>query len=125
VPVLPRLVAQLVLLVVRLVIGIVVGFVTPLVLGILSLIFGAALRRAAQACYAAAMKGQAGVGRASSWLGGARAPELPPDRLRVPAEAQAVRIADLGGEDGEAWIEERLAEDEARMGSDAHRLRQR
>lgn len=122
-PLVPRLFAQLGLLVARIAVWLTVGLIVPLVLSLLSLLFGEALRRAAKACVRAAKRSQAALGRASSWVSGHReetvegAPRLriSPELARVHAvteeEAQALSIAraEARGEDAEAWIEARLA----------------
>ncbi|MBX3197733.1 MAG: serine/threonine protein kinase [Labilithrix sp.] len=122
-PFVPRLFAQLGLFVALIAVWATVGLLVPLVLTLLSLVFGGALRRAAKACVRAAKRSQAALGRASSWVSGHRreAPELAP-RLRISPElarvravtedeAQAIAIAraEARGEDAEAWIEARLA----------------
>jgi hypothetical protein len=94
-PFVPRLLAQLGLFAASLVVWIVVGAVVPLVLVLLSLIFGGALRRAARACVGAARRTQGAMGRASRWLAGHRV-DAPTSATRVEPQ---VRI-DGGVDDG-------------------------
>ncbi|MBX3212930.1 MAG: serine/threonine protein kinase [Labilithrix sp.] len=122
-PFVPRLFAQLGLLVARIAVWATVGLLVPLVLVLLSLVFGEALRRAAKACGRAAERSLAALGRASSWVSGYRrddtelaprlriSPELARVRAVTEAEAQAIAVAreEARGEDAEAWIEARLA----------------
>ncbi len=130
-PFVTRLFAKLGLLVALVVVWIAVGLVTPLVLLILSLIFGKALRRAASACVRAAKRSQVSLGRASNWLSGHRAEpagEATPfvrvaatdlDRVRAvtETEAQALAIAqaEARGEDAEAWLEQQIAGETERL----------
>jgi hypothetical protein len=65
-------VGQLALFAAQLVVWVVLGVALPVALGLLSLVFGGALRRDARACQGAAKKSSAAMGRASSWLSGAR-----------------------------------------------------
>jgi serine/threonine protein kinase len=122
-PLVPRMLAQLGLLIALLVVWLTVGLVVPLVLSVLSLLFGKALRRAAVACFQAAKRTDAALGRASAWLSGDRAEEEPPARIRVRTELDQVRAvtedeaqslaiaaAEARGEDADAWIEHRIAE---------------
>jgi hypothetical protein len=93
VPLLPRLVLQFGLLVAILVVWVIVGLVTPIVLGLLSVLFGGGLRRAAAACMSAARRSQSAMLQASAWLGGARAelpgpPGLAEPHVRVAADAE-------------------------------------
>ena len=129
-PFVPRLFAKLGLLVALVAVWIAVGVVTPLVLLALSLVFGKALRRAAKACVRSARRAQAALGRASDWLSGHRAEatdEAPAfvrvatdlDRIRAvtEAEAQALAVAEAEarGEDAEAWMEQKIAEEGERL----------
>lgn len=83
-PFVPRLVAKFGLLVATLAVWIAVGIFTPLLLVLLSLAFGASLRRAASACRRAARRSQLAMGRASSWLSGHRETEdAIEDRVRI------------------------------------------
>jgi hypothetical protein len=127
-PFLPRALAKLGLLIAWVVVWLTVGLVVPLVLGLLSLFFGKSLRRAAAACFRAATRTQAALGRASSWLSGFRAEDATaaePARVRIVTdldrvravterEAQAIAIAnaEARGEDAEAWMNEQLEEAE-------------
>ncbi len=98
-PLFPRLVAKLGLAIATLAVWIAVGFVTPLVLTILSVLFGPALRRAAKACFSAAQRSTASMQRASRWLSGERVEdeiatsETPHVRVDGAAEP-AVRVAE-------------------------------
>ncbi len=108
-PFVPRLVVQLVLLVVRLVVWLVVGVVVPLVLLILSILFGRALRRAAEACWNGARRAQAKIGRAQGWLAGKDRPGEPAP-VRVASEEPRVRIAHSRVRDEEALAETEIGE---------------
>jgi hypothetical protein len=94
-PLLPRAVAKLGLLVASIVVWVVVGMVVPVVLMLLSILFGAGLRRAARACANAARRAGGAMGRASAWLSGARADDADEEaRVRVADDdADRVRIA--------------------------------
>ena len=82
----PRLLGRVGILVAQLIVWVTVGFAVPLVLLLMSLIFGHALRRAALACADAAARSNAALGRASLKLSNSR----PPVRaLREPAEQPA------------------------------------
>jgi hypothetical protein len=132
IPFLPRLVAKLALLVAFLVVWVTVGLVVPLVLFLLSFLFGGALRRAAKASVRGALAAQRSLGQTSDWLSGHRpeAEEARPDGARVrvasdldrvravtESEAQALAMAEAEarGVDADAWVEERLAREEARL----------
>jgi serine/threonine protein kinase len=96
-PFLPRLVARLALLVAAIAVTATVGFVVPLVLNVLSLVFGASLRRAAAACFRAAHETRQAFLRASSWL------DVPSEDPRVRVGTQAAephaRVADAPQEE--------------------------
>jgi hypothetical protein len=103
-----------------LVVWLVVGVALPLVLGVLSLLFGAALRRAAAACVAAARRSQASLGRASMWLSGHRddreaaaEPRDPTIRVRVVAPEEN-EPGSGSAEEAEDWMEERLEKEAQR-----------
>ncbi|HSO33405.1 MAG TPA: serine/threonine-protein kinase [Labilithrix sp.] len=100
-PFVPRVLGQLALFVALLVVWLTVGLVLPLVLVILSLIFGGALRRAAQATRRAAARSRASLLRGSSWLAGYRAEDLAPEaRVRVEEIEGRMRVeADEGLQD--------------------------
>jgi hypothetical protein len=113
-PFVPRLVGQLLLFVALVVVWATVGFAVPLVLTILSLVFGGSLRRAALACARAAKRSQAFLGRQSAWLSGHRDESAAteraatePARVRVGDEPDRLRVGD---HDDEGWDDE--AEDE-------------
>ncbi|HVH43299.1 MAG TPA: hypothetical protein VM925_13180, partial [Labilithrix sp.] len=115
-PFVPRFFAKLGLFIALLAVWIAVGLVAPLVLGLLSLLFGPALRRAAQACLRAAGRSQAALGRASAWLSGERTGDAERDATRVRVDAEldrAPRIADQEAShtriDDEAWMQEHAA----------------
>ncbi len=118
-PFLPRLVGQIGVLVARLVVWLTVGFAVPLVLLLLSLVFGSALRRAAAACGDAERRSQATLDRASLWLSGYRdEPGAAPARVRVASEPDPrarVIEQDVAAppQDGDAWMEESVEEEEA------------
>ncbi|MDB4937606.1 MAG: Serine/threonine kinase [Labilithrix sp.] len=128
-----RVVAWLGLLVARLAVWLAVGLVVPLLLTLLSFVFGSALRRAAGACHRAANRAAASMVRSSQRVAGeddeldAEGAE-PATRVRVgdrddilrsvravtPEEAQreAIRVAELRGEeDAEAWAARKAAEE--------------
>ena len=128
-PLLPRMIGRLGLFVAMLVVWIVVGFAVPVVLILLSLLFGGALRRAAASCVDAAKRSQAALGRASMWLsghrdelagGGTAAPGGEDTaKLRVGAGPERVRAAieenvETPAEDADAWMEERLEKEAQR-----------
>ena len=111
-PLVPRLFGHLGVLVARLVVWVTVGFAVPLVLLLLSLLFGAVLRRAAAACVEAARRSELMLGRASMWLSGYRDPPGAAPRVRV-AEQARVRAAtdpqaEAPAEEDDAWTEENL-----------------
>jgi serine/threonine protein kinase len=109
-PLVPRMLARLGLLIALLVVWVTVGLVTPLVLVVLSLLFGAGLRRAAARCVQATRRSQAAIGRASAWLSGH--PEREAEAAGATAENPArVRVAEFSaatGEDADAWMEEHI-----------------
>ena len=121
-PFLPRVVGRFGLFLAWLVVWLVVGMAVPLVLGLLSLVFGGALRRAAAACVAAARRSQVSLGRASMWLSGHREvregrqePRDPTIRVRVvdsgedePRSGEGESTTVRPDEEAEAWMEERL-----------------
>jgi hypothetical protein len=114
------------LFIAMLVVWVTVGFAVPVVLILLSLLFGATLRRAATQCVDAAKRSQAALGRASMWLSGrgdepaARAPrEEDATRVRVAGGPERVRAAieenvEAPAEDADAWMEERLEKEAQR-----------
>ncbi|AKU95168.1 Serine/threonine kinase [Labilithrix luteola] len=113
VPIVPRLVARFGLLVALAAVWLAVGVVTPVVLILLSLLFGAALRRAAAACVRAARRAQGAIGRASAWLSGEEEPDV---RVRVASEPGGVRIdaphdddAFDDAEHADDWMQDQLA----------------
>jgi serine/threonine protein kinase len=94
-PFLPRTFAKLGLLIAMLAVWIAVGLVVPSVLVALSLLFGAALRRAAHANVRAARRAQSRLNDAWSWLSGERPESAEPPRVRVPSgldEVQRARV---------------------------------
>ena len=119
-PVLPRVLARVGLLVARLVVWVALGLAVPLVLVLLSLVLGGALRRAASAMVRMERRTQLAFGRASDWLSGIdhghenelRVRIQDHDRVRAVTPEQAQRIAiehaESRGEDADAWLEERL-----------------
>jgi serine/threonine protein kinase len=127
-PFVPRLVAKLGVLVAMLVVWVTVGLVVPLVLGILSLLFGNPLRRAARSCVNAAKKSQAALGRASSWLSGYREEaDTEAARVRVAADLDRVRAVtdtEARGEEADEWLEERLAQEREHAELEQERERQ-
>jgi hypothetical protein len=123
-PLLPRLVAKLGLLVALIAVRLTVGLAVPLVLVILSLFFGGALRRAAGACMRATQRVQSRLGDASAWLSGYRAddagapaealPAATSTRVRVQPELAVSHVEARGGSAADTrsdteWSEERLA----------------
>lgn len=128
VPMVPRLVARLGLLVALAAVWLAAGVITPVVLIMLSLLFGGALRRAAAACVRAARRAQSAIGRASSWLSGEEVPEA---RVRVEEDARRVRVEhgeDVEDHEADAyeeadnWMEDQLAR---RVETEARRERMR
>ena len=125
-PLLPRMLGRLGLFVALLAVWMIVGFAIPVVLILLSLLFGATLRRAAASCVEAARRSQAAIGRASMWLSGrqeepgARAPrEEDAARVRIAAGSERVRAAieenvEAPAEGADAWMEERLEKEAQR-----------
>jgi serine/threonine protein kinase len=125
-PLLPRMLGRLGLFAAMLVVWVTVGFAVPVVLILLSLLFGASLRRAAAKCVDAARRSQASLGRASMWLSGrgdeppARAPrEEEAARVRVAGGSERVRAAleesvEAPAEGADAWMEERLEKEAQR-----------
>jgi len=73
IPFLPRLVAKVGLLAAQIVVWAVVGVAVPLVLTLLSLVFGKSMRAAAKACGRASSRATKRIGDASSYLSGYRA----------------------------------------------------
>lgn len=118
-PFLPRAIGKLGLSIALVAVWISVGLLVPLVLTLLSLVFGGSLRRAARACARAAKRAHAALRRASAWLSGRRAGDEvggAPARVRVGGVPDRVRVArdeldldlDLDSElDAEPWTEER------------------
>ncbi len=123
-PVLARLLGRLGLLVALIVVWATVGLALPLVLIVLSLLFGSRLRRAASACVGAARRTQAALGRASMWLSGDRADDraaspAPGAKVRVGTEPPRVRAVveeeeEAPAEHADAWMEERLEKEAQR-----------
>jgi serine/threonine protein kinase len=101
-PFLPLLVTRLALLAATLVVWATVGLAVPIVLTVLSLLFGSALRRAAAACVRAARQSQSAMWRASGRLGG-REPELqreqqsPDVRIEIETETETETETEGGG----------------------------
>ncbi len=123
-PILPRMVGRLGLFVAMLVVWVTVGFALPVVLILLSLLFGGALRRAAASCVDSAKRSQAALGRASMWLSGRReeAASLRDEeaaRMRVAAGPDRMRVAieenvEAPVEGADAWMEQRLEKEAQR-----------
>jgi hypothetical protein len=118
-PLLPRVVAQLGLFVAGLVVWIVVGAVVPIVLALLSVLFGRALRRAAAACVRAARRSHGAMARASRWLGGERSIEAggPAAGVRIEVRKRVAADEDEGEYEHEHEREREAAgerEEEAR-----------
>ena len=124
-PLLPRMLGRFGLFAAMVVVWVTVGFAVPVVLILLSLLFGARLRRAASRCVDAARRSQAALGRASMWLSGrgdepaARAPREEAARVRVAGGAERVRAAieenvEAPAEGADAWMEERLEKEAQR-----------
>jgi len=92
-PLVPRLLGQIALLAALLVVWVTVGLALPLVLMILSLVFGGSLRRAAAATRRAASRSQSTLRRGSAWLSGQRDEDVTPSaRVRVDAASDRVRV---------------------------------
>jgi serine/threonine protein kinase len=104
-PFVPRSFAKLGLFVAFLVVWLTVGIVVPLLLYILSILFGQGLRRAAQACTNAAVRSSAALGRASSWVSGERALEDGQAQIRVAEDGPRVRAATDASEELEEFEE--------------------
>lgn len=109
------------------------GILIPVLLFVLSLFFGKALRRAAKAVGRGAIRAHGGLSRAWARVGGEPAPPEPAhlrvaafDRVRAVTEDEAQRLAmreaEARGEDADAWLDEKL-EDEARRWEDSERRR--
>lgn len=107
-PFLPRFVAQIALLAARIVVWVVVGAAVPILLTLLSLVFGAKVRRGSRACVDAARRADAKIARASAWLSGHRdaeadagAPEIDATneddarRAREDEEQRRLRVSEL------------------------------
>lgn len=97
-PFIPRVIGHVALLATMLVVWAVVGVAVPLVLTVLSLVFGASLRRAAGRVVAAAGRATKRLHGASRWLSGHREdavaqPEEPRVRVMAVTPEQAQRIA--------------------------------
>ena len=94
-PFVPRVIGQLGLFVAWLAVWLTVGLALPLVLALLSLIFGASLRRAAAATRGRAIRTRMALGRASAWLAGYRGEDAPDAaQVRVEGIEPRLRIAD-------------------------------
>jgi serine/threonine protein kinase len=107
-PLLPRIIVDILLLATRLVLWIMIGLVLPLVLVIFSLLFGGALRRAAAACWRAAGRSNAAIGRASRWLAG-REEDAPLVRVaEADSDGARVRVAQSRVKDEGALAETEL-----------------
>ena len=92
-PLVPRVLGQVALLAALVVVWVSVGLALPLVLMLLSLVFGAPLRRAAAATRRAASRSQAALRRGSAWLSGHREEDVTPSaRVRVDAPSDRVRV---------------------------------
>ena len=124
-PLLPRMLGRLALFVAMLVVWVTVGFAVPVVLILLSLLFGVTLRRAAASCVDAAKRSQAALGRASMWLSGHREEAIAlreedeAARIRVAPAPERVRAAleenvEAPAEEADAWMEERLEKEAQR-----------
>lgn len=114
-PLVPRVIGRLALLLAWLAVWISVGVAVPVVLFLLSLVFGKRLRLAAEACFRAEKRAKSSIGRASRRLSG----HLPEEaHVRVDGgaeEARAVRVGDEEEGDADTWFEERLeGEDDPR-----------
>jgi hypothetical protein len=131
-----RVAGWLGLLVARMVVFALVGIAVPLLLQLLSLAFGAGLRRAADACSRGAARAGAAMSRSASKLAGEDVEEHEaPARVRVargddplrsvravtPEQAQeeAIRAAErraeeAGEEDAESWADRRATEEAER-----------
>jgi serine/threonine protein kinase len=139
IPFIPRVVAQIGLLAATIAVWAVVGVAVPLVLTVLSLIFGAKLRAAAKSCAKAAMRASSRMSDASRFLSGYRKEEaVTPEQERAsrarviavtPQQAQSLaiqeaakerhRIATMTEEEREA------AEEEVRLREEIESERQR
>ena len=118
------MVGRLGLFVAMLVVWVTVGLALPVVLILLSLLFGGALRRAAASCVDSAKRSQAALGRASMWLSGRReeAASLRDEeaaRMRVAAGPDRMRVAieenvEAPVEGADAWMEQRLEKEAQR-----------
>jgi len=129
VPFVPRLIAKLGLAIAKMAVWVSVGIVVPIVLTVLSLFFGGALRRAAKACMRAARRANARMGDASAWLSGHRREDTEAEAVRIrvhseldevravtPSQAQALAIKEASeararGERVDPWIDEPIGEE--------------
>ncbi len=92
-PFVPRIAGQLAIFVARIAVWVSVGLVVPLLLVLLSLVFGGALRRAAGATRRAAIRSELRLRRGSAWLGGHREEDGAPEaRVRIGADPAQVRV---------------------------------
>ena len=103
-PFVPRVVGQVGLFVAWLAVWLTVGLAVPLVLVLLSLIFGARLRSAAAATRAAAVRARRALGRSAAWLAGYRGEEaLAAAHVRVEGVEPRLRVGhDLAERDENA-----------------------
>lgn len=125
IPFLPRVVARLGLFIGWITVWVVAGVVMPVLLSLLSLLFGKSLRHAAKVTFESAKRAHRQLARASRRLGG-YTEEDEQERVRVagfdrvravtPDEAQRIAIdeAEARGEDADAWMAERLDAEERR-----------
>ena len=107
-PFVPRVVGQLGIFVALVAVWLTIGLAVPLVLLILSLVFGASLRRAALVTRRAAARSTLSLRSTASWLAGHRKDEaVLPDRVRVGDEPERVRVESerAEGDDDEAESE--------------------
>jgi hypothetical protein len=112
-PLFPRLVARLALLVASIAVTATVGFVVPLILNVLSLAFGASLRRAAAACLRAAHESQEALRRHSARLDEPGEPEDARVRVEMHEGAAEEPRPRIANEPGEAGGEREEREEEA------------
>ena len=97
-------------------VSIVAGVVVPFVLIMLSLLFGAKLRRAATACVNATGRAQAALARASARLANRDVQVRVADTANVDVEHTRVAVEPDVVEEADDWLDDRLErnEEEAR-----------
>jgi hypothetical protein len=94
-PFVPRVATKLALFVASIAVWLAVGVVTPVLLVLLSLVFGQGLRETARSCRAASRRSLRAMSRASAWVSGHRSQEEGEGaslHARVAADPGAIRV---------------------------------